>query len=156
MRISSQPAWQNSGLCEISSFQARLTRWAKLRVAMVPFTIILEPLSECMVLGAFASWAVSFLFNWDPLSFYLVHILLWFLCDWILISIVQSTSVVHTSCSVLVVDSVLPAGWQALHNARDFTPESAKRSAEVGIPIITTWGGALSELVPRLLSTLGS
>nr|CAD7434316.1 unnamed protein product [Timema monikensis] len=44
----------------------------------------------------------------------------------------------------------------ALHNARDFTPESAKRSAEVGIPIITTWGGALSELVPRLLSTLGS
>nr|CAD7408395.1 unnamed protein product [Timema cristinae] len=45
---------------------------------------------------------------------------------------------------------------EALHNARDFTPESAKRSAEVGIPIITTWGGALSELVPRLLSTLGS
>nr|CAD7255713.1 unnamed protein product [Timema shepardi] len=90
MRISSQPAWQNSGLCEISCFQARLTRWAKLRVAMVPFTIILEPLSECMVLGAFASWAVSFLFNWDPLSFYLVHILLWFLCDWILISIVQN------------------------------------------------------------------
>nr|CAD7452363.1 unnamed protein product [Timema tahoe] len=92
MRISSQPAWQNSGLCEISSFQARLTRWAKLRVAMVPFTIILEPLSECMVLGAFASWAVSFLFNWDPLSFYLVHILLWFICDWILISIVQNGS----------------------------------------------------------------
>ncbi|CAG2053890.1 unnamed protein product, partial [Timema podura] len=94
MRISSQPAWQNSGLCEISSFQARLTRWAKLRVAMVPFTIILEPLSECMVLGAFASWAVSFLFNWDPLSFYLVHILMWFICDWILISIVQKN--IHT------------------------------------------------------------
>nr|CAD7424734.1 unnamed protein product [Timema monikensis] len=42
---------------------------------------------------------------------------------------------------------------EALHNVRDFTPESAKRSAEVGIPIITTWGGALSELVPRLLSS---
>nr|CAD7396410.1 unnamed protein product [Timema cristinae] len=50
----------------------------------------------------------------------------------------------------------VPIATKALHNARDFTPESAKRSAEVGIPIITTWGGALSELVPRLLSTLGS
>ncbi|KAJ9582669.1 hypothetical protein L9F63_022990, partial [Diploptera punctata] len=69
--------------------QARLTRWAKLRVAMVPHTILLEPLSECMVIGACASWAVSFLFKWDPLVFYLVHILVWFLLDWILLSIIQ-------------------------------------------------------------------
>lgn len=33
--ISSQPAMQNCGTCNIASFQARLTRWAKLRVAMV-------------------------------------------------------------------------------------------------------------------------
>lgn len=42
--ISSQPAWQNSGICDVTSFQSRLTRWAKLRVAMVPHLIILEPL----------------------------------------------------------------------------------------------------------------
>lgn len=42
--ISSQPAWQNSGVCDVTSFQLRLTRWAKLRVAMVPHLIILEPL----------------------------------------------------------------------------------------------------------------
>jgi ceramide glucosyltransferase len=42
--ISSQPAWQNSGLCDVTNFQLRLTRWAKLRVAMVPHVIILEPL----------------------------------------------------------------------------------------------------------------
>lgn len=42
--ISSQPAWQNSGICDVTSFQLRLTRWAKLRVAMVPHLIILEPL----------------------------------------------------------------------------------------------------------------
>ena len=44
MTISSQPAWQNSGVCDVTNFQLRLTRWAKLRVAMVPHLIILEPL----------------------------------------------------------------------------------------------------------------
>lgn len=42
--ISSQPAWQNSGVCDVTSFQMRLTRWAKLRVAMVPHLIVLEPI----------------------------------------------------------------------------------------------------------------
>jgi ceramide glucosyltransferase len=42
--ISSQPAWQNSGVCDVTNFQLRLTRWAKLRVAMVPHLIVLEPL----------------------------------------------------------------------------------------------------------------
>ncbi|XP_063707336.1 ceramide glucosyltransferase isoform X2 [Culicoides brevitarsis] len=88
--ISSQPAIQNSGVCDINSFQARLTRWAKLRVAMVPTLILLEPMAECLVLGAFAAWSVSFLFRWDSLVFYLCHILLWFLSDWILLSIVQN------------------------------------------------------------------
>ncbi|SPP75378.1 ceramide glucosyltransferase [Drosophila guanche] len=92
MRISNQPALQNSGLCDIGSFQARLIRWAKLRVAMVPTTILLEPLSECMILGAFAAWSASVLFNWDPLVFYMVHILCWLLSDWLLLSIVQHGS----------------------------------------------------------------
>lgn len=56
---------------------------------MLPTVIILEPLSECMVIGACAAWAVRFLFGWEPLVFYLVHILAWFLCDWMLLSIVQ-------------------------------------------------------------------
>lgn len=42
-----------------------------------------------MVLGCLASWAVNILFQWDPLSFYLVHILIWFLSDWIMLSVVQ-------------------------------------------------------------------
>lgn len=45
--------------------------------------------SECMVLGCLASWAVNVLFKWDALPFYLVHILVWFLSDWIMLSVVQ-------------------------------------------------------------------
>jgi len=90
IRISHQPAWQNAGTCAIPSFQARITRWAKLRIAMVPATILLEPISECMVLGAMAAWATYWLFACDPIVVYLLHILCWFLLDWILLSIVQN------------------------------------------------------------------
>lgn len=89
MRISNHPALQNSGICDIKSFQHRLTRWTKLRVAMLPTTILLEPLSECMILGALTAWSASVIFKWDPIVFYLVHILSWFLSDWLLLSIVQ-------------------------------------------------------------------
>lgn len=58
-------------------------------MAMVPVITLFEPLSECMVIGGCAAWAVSVLFNWDSLGFYLIHILLWFISDWILLSIVQ-------------------------------------------------------------------
>lgn len=98
--VSSQPAWQNSGFCDITSFQARLARWAKLRIAMLPVMILLEPMAECMVLGACASWAVNLLFGWDSLVFYLIHILVWFILDWIILTIVQVSNIVKklTSC----------------------------------------------------------
>lgn len=59
---------------------------------MLPHIIIFEPLSECMVIGGCAAWAVWTLFKWDALAFYLIHILAWFMCDWILLSIVQNGS----------------------------------------------------------------
>ncbi len=59
---------------------------------MCPHLLLLEPLSECMFLGAATAWAVFFLFRWDPLSFFLVHVLVWFLMDWALLHIVQVSS----------------------------------------------------------------
>ena len=56
---------------------------------MVPTTILLEPISECMLLGALAAWATNWMFTWDPLVIYLVHVLVWFFLDWMLLSIVQ-------------------------------------------------------------------
>lgn len=45
-----------------------------------------------MIVGALASWSVSLLFHWDALVFYLVHILMWLLSDWLMLSIVQNGS----------------------------------------------------------------
>ena len=64
-------------------------RWCKLRVAMVPHTIILEPFSECILLGLVASWAATVLLRADYLTFFLFHTLTWSLADWIMLNIVQ-------------------------------------------------------------------
>ena len=66
--------------------------WIKLRSAMLPHTILLEPLSECMLSGALASLSAHILFKIDPVPFYMVHILVWFMFDWILIHVVQVTT----------------------------------------------------------------
>ena len=42
-------------------------RWIKLRSAMVPHTILLEPISECMLAGALASLSAYVLFRWETI-----------------------------------------------------------------------------------------
>ena len=101
--ISTQPAWQNAGDSSIVLFQNRITRWIKLRAAMCPHTILLEPLSECMLLGILTAWAVNFLLRWDPISFFLVHVLLWFIMDWMLLHIVQHGSLPFNKFEFLVM-----------------------------------------------------
>lgn len=57
---------------------------------MVPHTIILEPLSECLILGACAAWGAHTIWSpIDPYAFYMIHILVWFLLDWILLNMMQ-------------------------------------------------------------------
>lgn len=75
-------------------------------MAMVPVITLFEPLSECMVIGGCAAWAVSVLFKWDSLGFYLIHILLWFISDWILLSIVQVNHSSHFLNNVVFLAGV--------------------------------------------------
>ena len=59
--ISTQPALQNPGNSSITYFQNRISRWTKLRLAMCPYTTILEPISECMLAGGLAAWSAYIL-----------------------------------------------------------------------------------------------
>lgn len=56
---------------------------------MVPLLTLFEPFSECLVLGAVASWALGTLTQLDPFAVYLFHVLLWFLLDYTLLNIIQ-------------------------------------------------------------------
>lgn len=90
VKLSTRPALQNCALSEVRGFIDRHTRWIQLRIAMLPFLIIAEPFSHCLIVGATAAWAAKIILNWDPIAFYLIHILVWFILDWIIFTIVQN------------------------------------------------------------------
>jgi len=103
MQISSQPALQNSGDGGVLLFQNRLTRWTKLRNAMLPHLIFVQPLSDCIILGLASAWAVLYLFSWDPLAFFFIHLLVWYLMDWILLLVIQNGCLPFNKFEFLIV-----------------------------------------------------
>lgn len=146
MRVASLPALQNSGTRSVGALQSRLTRWARLRIAMLPGTVLLEPLSECMPLGAGAAWAAGHLFGAEPLPFFLVHVLLWFLSDWLLLRSVQNGSPPFTKVQFLL-------GWvwseccaPLVLAAALLRPEIMWRTRCYRLD----WGGRAHELKPKL------
>ncbi|PIK51717.1 putative ceramide glucosyltransferase-B [Apostichopus japonicus] len=64
-------------------------RWTMVRVATVPSTIIAEPMTECFVLGLFVSWAISYLTSWDPIVCFMVHVIQWFILDYLQLKALQ-------------------------------------------------------------------
>lgn len=146
MRVASLPALQNSGTRSVGALQARLTRWARLRVAMVPATTLLEPLSECMPLGAGAAWAAGQLFGAEPLAFFLVHVLVWFLSDWLMLRSVQNGSPPFTKVQFLL-------GWVWNECCAPFVLAVALLSPEISWRTRSyrlDWGGRARELSSKL------
>lgn len=91
--ISHQPALQNPGSYTVKAFQERTMRWYKLRTAMLPHTIILEPLSECV--SASLLFAFGFSYNFKCVSFwafFFCHCLVWLLLDYVLLQIMCRTA----------------------------------------------------------------
>ena len=87
--LSHQPAMQNSASYSIPTWQKRMIRWCKLRLKLNIMSWF-EPIQECLLLGLCGSWAVNFLFGWNSLVFFLIHILGWFLSDYTMLKVVQN------------------------------------------------------------------
>lgn len=64
------------------------SRWAKLRINMLPATIC-EPISECFVASLIIGWAAHHVFRWDIMVFFMCHCLAWFVADYIQLRGVQ-------------------------------------------------------------------
>ncbi|XP_045762044.1 ceramide glucosyltransferase [Maniola jurtina] len=146
MRVASQPALQNAGDKSVRALQARLRRWARLRIAMVPTTALLEPLSECVPLGAGAAWAAARLFGAEPLPFFLVHVLLWFLSDWLMLRAVQHGAPPFSKAQFLLAWLWSECCAPLLLAAALLQPEISWRARSYRLD----WGGRAHELKPKL------
>lgn len=145
IRIASQPAWQNSGVCDIAMFQDRMMRWAKLRIPMVPLTAFFEPLSECMLLGTLAAWAINFLFQCDVFVVFLVHVLVWFLLDWLLLCIIQNGSHPFSKWDFVVAWAFRECSAVYLFLKAVWNPQIRWRTGTYKI----RWGGIAEEVKPK-------
>ncbi|EFO23973.1 ceramide glucosyltransferase [Loa loa] len=91
--ISSLPAMQNTARPDPNTFHERICRWIKLRIAMLPHTIILEPLQDCFLSGIFGCCAVSILLPSSPtyiFYYFIFHLIYWISCDYTLIHLIEN------------------------------------------------------------------
>lgn len=100
--LSSHPGYLNAAPSDLNPWKARITRWIKLRIAVLPLNIVLEPIIGCTVLSCLTCWSVSVLFHWEALVFFLMHVLLWLLSDWLMLSIVQNGKLPFTKFEFVV------------------------------------------------------
>lgn len=140
--ISSQPAWQNANTCDINTLNTRVSRWVKLRFAMVPQWTLLEPFSECMLLGLMAALAFSFIWNCDPFAVFLFHILLWFLLDYMLLSTIQNGPLTFSKTDFVVAWMIRESTAFLLYVKALANPEIRWRSRIFKL----RWGGYAEEL----------
>lgn len=89
LAMSTMPALQSGEGRTLSLYQARMVRWGRLRATMMPWPGLLEPFTECLVLGLLASAATSYLFGVGVVQFMAVHVSVWFCCDYLLLTIAE-------------------------------------------------------------------
>uniref|UniRef100_A0A0N5AF58 ceramide glucosyltransferase n=1 Tax=Syphacia muris TaxID=451379 RepID=A0A0N5AF58_9BILA len=142
--ISHLPALQNPAKSDPRKFHERICRWIKLRVAMLPHTIILEPLQDCFLSGILGGCCLLVLLPVKPLFFvyyFLVHIAYWISCDYILIHLVQNGPLPFSLIQFLVVwvyreCSAFPTWCRAL-----MYPDIVWRTGRFRL----RWGGRIDE-----------
>ncbi|MFH4983557.1 hypothetical protein AB6A40_010266 [Gnathostoma spinigerum] len=143
--ISGLPALQNSANPDPNKFHDRICRWIKLRLAMLPHTIILEPIQECFVSGIIGACCILILFQpykIYTLYYYLFHIIYWISCDWTLNHLVQNGPLPYSFAQFLFIwlyreGSAFPTWCWALLNPNIFWRSGTFR---------LRWGGRIKQI----------
>lgn len=86
-RMTSDLAMDCLGPVDVTGYIARRVRWIRVRKPMVLAATLLEPLTESLLLGGLAAWALRRSLGIMPIPFLLIHLAAWF---WVDISVVKA------------------------------------------------------------------
>ena len=89
-----------------------------------------------MIVGLMASWGVSILFRWDGLAFYLIHILCWFLSDWMLLTIVQVSEKLRLAIGNSLLTVTSSAEWIGVVQQIRFCGRLALSGDQWAVPVL--------------------
>lgn len=144
--ISSQPAWQNSANSsdKLTTLSCRIERWIKLRLAMVPQWTLLEPFSECMLLGFLGAISCSFLWAFNPFLVFIFHIILWSICDYNLLCIIQNGPLTFSKTDFIVAWLIRECTALIIFLKALSNPKVTWRSRIFKLK----WGGHAEEIFP--------
>ena len=65
-----------------------------LRFTEIPVLLLLEPIQEHIILGPLTSLSFYYLFNLAPYIFLPAHFILWLLADYLLLTVLQVSSII--------------------------------------------------------------
>ncbi|VDI31311.1 ceramide glucosyltransferase [Mytilus galloprovincialis] len=126
----------------IERYEALLGEWCKLRTSMTPATIFFEPFSQCIVQGCLNAWAMSYLFNFTGSVVFLVHCLVWFLLDYILIRVIEGGPLPFSKFEFLVGWIINEVTYPGVILRSHFDPKIVWRNHQFKLK----WGGTVEEL----------
>lgn len=101
--ISTHPALQNSSSVSVSSFLDRICRWVKLRIAMLPHIILVEPLQDCFPSGLIMSYSLNYLFGFSVLPTLILHTIYWISMDYSLMTSMQNGNLSFSTAQFVVI-----------------------------------------------------
>ncbi|EDV22351.1 Ceramide glucosyltransferase [Trichoplax sp. H2] len=91
--LGNEPCFQNPGKRSVQNYVARMIRWSRLRMAMIPLISAFEPISECIVCGLIGAYGINHFAKIGFGTIYGIHIGCWFLFDMMLLKLIQPTPI---------------------------------------------------------------
>ncbi|CCD69753.1 Ceramide glucosyltransferase 2 [Caenorhabditis elegans] len=101
--ISTHPALQNSAAVTMTSFTDRVCRWVKLRMAMMPQIIFVEPLQDCFPSALIISFSLNYIANIDMLTTIMLHVVFWITMDCMVMCKMQNKKMSFSPLKFLLI-----------------------------------------------------